>query len=143
MPADSEALVFQYGYAFNGLRPTTVAPWLTATFTQKGTNNVLLIFQFSLEASSELFTQIALNLRPDTPRSAMAISCSGGGDSEDRAATAVDSRSPAPCIAGSGSGNGRRVPEGSQETPAGRKRPLSLALPTLDSKGALFVQYGR
>lgn len=74
-PTDSEALVFVYDYAFNGIAPTSDAPWLTATFEQSGTSAVSLVFQSSLEVESEFFTQIGFNLRPEILPSAVTISC--------------------------------------------------------------------
>jgi hypothetical protein len=57
----AQALTFDLNYAFSGSSPAGSAPWLTATFTDVGTDTVSLILQGHLSAS-EFVSEWSFNI---------------------------------------------------------------------------------
>lgn len=72
-PADAKALTFTYDTVFNGNTPTSTPPWLTAQFTQNGSNTVNLTLTVNLSVSTEFIGQLAFNVDPNITPSGIAI----------------------------------------------------------------------
>jgi hypothetical protein len=78
-PPDAKTLTFTYDSVFNGNPPTSTPPWLTAEFTQNGSNAVDLKLTASFNVSSEFIGQVAFNVDPNIVPSAMTITQQAGG----------------------------------------------------------------
>jgi hypothetical protein len=55
---------FELGTVLGGTTPTSVAPWLTATFSDITPGQVSLMLQSHLDVASEFIGEVALNLNP-------------------------------------------------------------------------------
>jgi hypothetical protein len=77
-PPDAKTLTFSYDTVFNGNTPTSTPPWLTAEFTQNGSNTVDLTLTASLDVASEFISQVAFNVDPNIIPSTITIQQSGG-----------------------------------------------------------------
>ena len=55
---------FELGAVLGGTTPTSVAPWLTAIFTDITPGRVSLMLQSHLDVASEFIGEVALNLNP-------------------------------------------------------------------------------
>lgn len=97
-PATANALTFIYSTAFNGVAPTSSAPWLTATFTQNGAGVVDLELASSLEVASEFATQIGFNLDPVLVPSSLTV----GWLSGNAASSVLHTSQDAQALQGSG-----------------------------------------
>ncbi len=61
----AEAGTLELGAVFNGIAPTSAAPWIAIHFSDLTTNQVQLTITSSLEVGSEFIDQIAFNLNPE------------------------------------------------------------------------------
>ena len=80
------SLVYNLNGVFNGVSPTSTAPYLTATFTTVTTGIVTLTLQASLETASEFIGEIAFNVASIIPAT-LAFTPSAGTPGADLSAT--------------------------------------------------------
>jgi hypothetical protein len=65
--------MFTLSTVFNGATPASATPWLTATFSNAGSNTVTLTLNSNLSAATEYFDEIAFNVAAGIVPSSLTI----------------------------------------------------------------------